>query len=517
MKTFVTVVTTLLLVGSACAAENQTETAEDSTDFQINTKEDISYDVFNKLDKNALVNRYDITGAIYDISSSIRSQKGQRPHTDKVISSIPPQGIVITKPGTYTFSGDLTWSPNSVPCAAITIIADKVVLDMGNFNLTAMVQNNNEFHAGIYIQNASAVTIRNGTLVNMSLYGIYAVHVSSLRIKNVTVSGISLSNLDIRNLCPSGILIDNAHKVHITDCTVQNLQVTSDSSAGIQLLHTTKGVVSGCRVRNLVNSDGSVQGYSYLQSNNITTSNCRADNFQSHFNGNIHTTGHTVLGFIPIFCSNLKYENCSATNMIGCCDDSHGMSVFLDAKVAVTNFMANTVIDGVAQSNSGAKATGLEVYGLDVSIRNCSVENIIAINPQDKQSTGFSAWGARISFTNCKAGNVVVCDENGDEDPALGYGTGFGWAPDPRHPFSDIGAYRVAYNHCSARDCQVGFDTWFHVNSTWTNVDCEHCDINILVEPDGQRTLSCNPCSECDPPIDIVIKNIAGGNTYPPL
>ena len=257
MKTFVTVVTTLLLAGSAYAAENQTETAKDSTDFQVNSKEIFSCDVFNKLDKNGLVNKYDITGAIYDISSSIRSQKGQNPHTDNVISSIPPQGIVITKPGTYTFSGDLTWNPDSVPCAAITIIVDKVVLDMGNFNLTAMVQNNNEFHAGICIQNASTVTIRNGTLVNMSLYGIYAVHVSSLRIENVTVSGISLSNLDIRNLCPAGILIDTARKVHLTNCTVQNLHVTSDSSAGIQLLNTTKGVVRGCRVRNLVNSDGS--------------------------------------------------------------------------------------------------------------------------------------------------------------------------------------------------------------------------------------------------------------------
>jgi hypothetical protein len=58
------------------------------------------------------------------------------------------------------------------------------------------------------ILNASAVTIRHGTLANMSLYGIYASQVSSLRIEHVTVSGISLNNLNIRNLCPAGILID---------------------------------------------------------------------------------------------------------------------------------------------------------------------------------------------------------------------------------------------------------------------------------------------------------------------
>jgi hypothetical protein len=264
-----------------------------------------------------------------------------------------------------------------------------------------------------------------------------------------------------------------------------------------------------------VNNDGSVQGYSYLASSKIMTSNCQALDFQSHFNGNIETSGHTVLGFVPIFCIELLYENCSATNMIGCCDDSHGMSVFLDALVAVNNFTANTVIDGVAESHSGAKATGLEVYGAFVSINNCSVTNITAIRPQNMQSAGFSAWGMAIKFTNCTAAEVIVTDENGNTNPALGYGNGFGWAPDPRHPFIDVGAYGVEYSGCSASNCQVGFDTWYHVNSTWTNVSYTNCGINILVEPGGSRTLSCNPCSECKQPINAVITNIASGNTYP--
>jgi hypothetical protein len=35
------------------------------------------------------------------------------------------------------------------------------------------------------------------------------------------------------------------------------------------------------------------------------------------------------------------------------------------------------------------------------------------------------------------------------------------------------------------------------------------------VEPGASRTLSGNPCSECNPPISIAIVNIARGNTYP--
>jgi hypothetical protein len=73
----------------------------------------------------------------------------------------------------------------------------------------------------------------------------------------------------------------------------------------------------------------------------------------------------------------------------------------------------------------------------------------------------------------------------------------------------------VRYSACSASNCQVGFDTWFHVNSIWTKVSYKSCDTNILVEPGVSRVLSGNPCSECNPPITASVTNIASGNTYP--
>jgi hypothetical protein len=486
-----------------------------SRDFQTIVDTIFAHDAFKDLDKKALVERYDTTGAIDEVNSTLGSVSGQEPQTGNVISRIPPQGIIINSPGTYTFSDDLTWNPGSVTSAAITIDADNVTLDLCNHKLAATVQDSGQHITGIYIKNASAVTIQNGTLVDMCFYGIRAEEVTDLTIQNLTVSGLNFKNLDIRSLCPAGIHVNQALGVKIADCTVQYMYVTADSSAGIQLLNTVSGTVSCCRISNLVNYDGSVQGYSYVGAVNITTSNCTAEEFQSHFGGNIRTFGHTVLGFCPIFCLDLKYENCSATGMTGCSDDCHGMSVFLNAMVTVDNFTANFVTDGVTPSNTGAKATGLEVYGAYVSISNCSVENIKAIHPQDKQSTGFSAWGVAISFTDCKAGHVIVCDQNGHENPDLGYGTGFGWAPDPRVMFRNVGAYFARYEGCEAHNCQVGFDTWYHVDSTWTDVNCMDCGIGILVQPGESRTLSGNPASECNPPITAVIKNIARGNTYP--
>jgi hypothetical protein len=474
-----------------------------------------SHDVFKGLDREGLVKRYDVTGSLREIKAPLRAQQGQVQPTGNIITSIPPDGIIITSPGIYSFGADINWSPPSAPCAAITIASNDVVLDLNSFTLKATVPDNSKHIAGIFVRNASSVIIRNGALANMCLYGICAEDSSKLVIEKMTVSGLSFHNLNIRNICPAGIHIDGTSEVSITDCAVQYMYVTCDSSAGIQLTNTSGAVVSNCRVSNLINYDGSVQGYSYIGSWNISTAHCAATDFQSHFKSNIQTLGHTVLGFVPIFCSELKYENCSAINMIGCCDDCHGMSVFLDAGVTVTGFTAKGVIDGMARCNSGAKATGLEVYGAFVSISDCTVNDIKAINPQDKQSTGFSAWGAAIKFTHCTANNVVVCDEHGKWNPDLGYGTGFGWAPDPRVPFRDVGANVVEYTDCRTVNCQVGFDTWFHVDSTWTDLHTTDCGIAILVEPGASRTLSGNPCSECNPPISIAIVNIASGNTYP--
>ena len=276
---------------------------------------------------------------------------------------------------------------------------------------------------------------------------------------------------------------------------------------------TTEGaVVSGCRVSHVTNYDGVVVGFYYGFSVEIATSDCHADNCQSHFGGNIRSAGHTVLGFMPLFCFALTYDDCSASNITGSADDCHGMSVFLDADVIVRNFTAHTVTDGVTPKHTGAKATGLEVYGTNIMIENCAAENIKAINPQDKQATGFSAWGADITFSGCKATTVSVCDEHGRQNASLGYGTGFGWAPDPR---LTQGAYMVTYVGCLARNCQVGFDTWYHVDSTWSSVRYDDCGINILIQPGESRTPTANPAPECNPPVSVTLRNIAQGNTFP--
>jgi hypothetical protein len=126
----------------------------------------------------------------------------------------------------------------------------------------------------------------------------------------------------------------------------------------------------------------------------------------------------------------------------------------------------------------------------------------------------------QIAFNNCTAKNVVVTDAEGQPTTSLGYGAGFGWAPDPRWPFKTWAANSVTYNGCSAIDCQLGFDTWFHTNSLWENISAPGCPVSMLIQPEGTpRTLSIDKCSESPDGQyqTVIINNIAANNTYPPI
>lgn len=246
---------------------------------------------------------------------------------------------------------------------------------------------------------------------------------------------------------------------------------------------------------------------------NINTIESKCDNFQTHFNENILGPGHTSVGFIPIFSLDLIYADCESTNIVGCCDDAHGMSLFMVSKVTVEKFKGCGITDGVTDSKSGAKATGLEVYGSEVVIKNSVCSNIKAFCPKDLQASGFSVGGTDVEFENCESNNVVVVDSNDMLiSPPVGYGVGFGWAPDPRPEFRNINPVGIKYINCVSSECQIGFDTWSHINSKWANTNAKKCSTCYLIETGGKRILSCDPCSECIPSIIVELDNKYSNN-----
>lgn len=475
-----------------------------------------AYEVFKDVDTAELIQQFENSNDLRNAAAP-SGQASPTVQTGRAIASIPPEGIIITTSGIYTLSSDIAWEAAEMDCSAITIQANNVVLEMNDHVLEVVSANKQLKIQAITVLAGTNVTVQNGTVKGPHYYGVACTSVIGLNIRNVNVIGLRYENFTIPKVTPCGIFVDQSTGINIVDCTVKDLQVTSASCAGIQIVESVNGMVSNCLLDGFVNGDGAAQGYSYLLSINIYTFNCRSSDFHTHYLGKTNTTGHTCIGYCPIFCWDLHYVSCSSSDMTGCCDDSHGLSVFLDGSVKVIDFSARNIIDGVTPKNTGAKTTGLEVYGVDVTLDDCSAENIIAIVPQDRQSAGFSANGSGIRFINCRARNVQVT--GADQQPSLlyGYGTGFGWAPDPRVPFCKIPADTVQYIDCTSTDCQLGFDTWFHTNSSWINVKSTDCGTNMLIQPDtATRTLSIDKCSESPSgnPETVTIQNIAANNTY---
>lgn len=447
------------------------------------------------------------------------------------INTIPSNGIKINTPGTYYLTQDIIWLPGTnEKSIAINITCSDVVLDLNGHKITAVSLDHTAEIVGINagsLEGCNNITIQNGKLVNMSLHGISVGLTSNLNIVNVTVKGSEYTYFGTDPLVTaSGIYVEFSNYVNITRCTVTGVKVTSPAYAGIQLFASTNATISNNYLNNLVNLDGTVTGFSYVEGcKKVTTFNCHSSEFRSHYQANplgkTTTFGHTVLGFLPTACSNLHYENCTATNLRGCCDDCHGMSIFDSNDVTVTAFRATGILDGDAPVNTGAKSTGLEVYGNNITVKFSVVENIFAIVPQDKQSCGFSAAGNNITFESCVANNVLVFDENRNitnNYDKYGYGIGFGWAPDPRKPFVDMYAKDTIYVNCGAISCQVGFDTWNHIDGKWENWTVENCDINVLQQPGAKRIFSMNNCSELPPDMTspMVISNNASNNDFIP-
>lgn len=432
---------------------------------------------------------------------------------DFIIDNIPSSGIKINKPGTYYFSNNIIWSPSDNYNIAISIESNDVIIDFLGCILECYNPNNYDV-IGIHSNSVSNISIINGEIKNMCRYGISFNESNNIVLNTLYINGLTINNLNERNLTPSGIFCNKCNGIIINKCSIENINVTSDSSAGIQLSYSQNANISNCFIHNMINNDGAAQGLSYFSCENINTTYCNIDNIQTFFNGNILTTGHTVLGICPFLSSDLIFDYIQISNLIGCCDDCHGVSLFISSFITFKNSFVSNILDGFI-TNTGAKATGIEIYGSDIIIDNCVVENVKSINPQDKQCAGFSCAGYNIEFNNCIAKNIIVVNEFGEPDfDNIGFGIGFGWAPDPRPEFRYIYSYNITYTDCSSYNCQVAFDTWNHINSFWKNITSYKCINDILIQTNGSRNISCSCCSECNPPINITLFNNTLNNTF---
>lgn len=487
------------------------------------------------------------------VRTGISGTVSPTPAASPEIHSIPPGGLSLDKAGqTYVLANDIVWQPEG-DGAAITIVADNVKLDLNGYSIKCLPAADGSTYKtiGVFASKFSelvaepasldsfekvfgkaigdpfedtladlikdlmsiftleGVRICNGHLGGFGEAGITALLCAELNISAVDVADIGKVSLKSIGGINFGIGVIAAQKVNIDRCSVSNVTGLCESLFGTMLAVCTEATVVKSTVGDLHNFDGVVTGHVAVLSSHIQVTGCSSGHLRSNNFGFVSSPGRTVLGFMPTYVSNIVYTDCSAQDIFGCCDDCHGMSLFYVNTATVDGFAAKGVTDGT-QTDTGAKATGLEVYGDNVTLSNVHVSDITAICPQDLQSTGISLWGAVLSLTACTAANVKVLDTTLSANINNGLGVGFGWAPDLRWPLSVIPAAIVSYTDCEATGCQVGFDTWKHKAAVWEDCNASDCEIDFLVQPVGaERTLVMNRCSEAPDgfPVAQIITN----------
>ncbi len=417
-----------------------------------------------------------------------------------VIWNIPEDGLLIDIPGNYIF-GRCLKSETDNP--AITITASNVILDMRSRTLHPK-------SIGINIKNAVNVTIKNGTIKNAQLHAILIEDSIDIHLSSIKVCG--LINCD-SSLTPAGIMTKSSADVILHKITVCNLKTKGSSLFGV-LFTTTVGSEVNCSTFNcLHNCDGVTAAIGHILSDDIEITCVTISNLSSGFTQNIHAEGHTCIGIIPVFSANIAVSNCNISDIQGSCDDAHGISLFLCIDCTVTNCNVCDVSTGKIGSTS-AKTTGVEVYADNVVVHKCTAERITAVNPGDRQCTGFStALSNNVIFSQCSVDSVTVFNNKGETSKkCAGIGLGYGYAPDPRPAFTGA-ANNILYVNCTAKSCQIGFDTWFHTNSEWRNIKVSHNCKDVLNVNNSKRTYTCNRCSECPGGLSTTLTNVAIDNT----
>lgn len=438
-------------------------------------------------------------------------------YNDFIITKIPPEGILLKTQGIYKFDRNIEWHPSS-DSIGITIISENIILDLNCFSFTCINPNNFET-IGIKAFNSTNLEIKNGNIIGMGLSGVNAEICKNVLFRCLIIENITTNNI-IKYTTPTGFKVSLSQNIKISRCVVRNINVRVGNFTGFDIVESINSKICNCVIYKVKNLDGALVGYSQFLCFNSIMKKCHALNLQTFFNGNKNTQGHTCIGFSPFFSEKLDITNCCAKNIIGNCDDAHGFSMFVcEGPILIKECIVDNVLDGFGQ-NTGAKATGIEIYSSDVLVTDCVASNIKAINPQDKQCTGFSVSGnliggeaKNVKFYNCKAINVNVYDKNGNYNSCIGYGIGFGSPPDPRIEFQ-VPCSDITYENCYAKNCQVGFDSWWQKNSNWKNLYICKCGISILNINNSQRTVSCNICSECNPPQVVTLNNKAENNHF---
>lgn len=414
-----------------------------------------------------------------------------------IISHIPPEGIVIVKPGLYKFDSDVTWTPNAPNTAAITISCNSVTLDLQGHTL--LCDSDEKDTVGVLIGSKTrllhGVRMINGIIKSFAMHGVCALGVMSLSLLGVVVKNMQES-------AETNIIIVGCTYVFLRGCVAEATKVHSGTYSGVQVRFCAYVTLLELRAENLRNEGGGCSALTILACSDVSVQSCAIENIATGSEITEGSPGQTCLGIFGMLSAAVYISNATVKNIAGSIDDAHAIAMFFCvAEIFITDCIVDNITTGFhTSSGSGAKCTGVEImFTNHVHVLRTHASNVRASNPQFLSAAGFSCSGTDdVVFESCSASEVSVIGS--------GTGAGFGWAADPRPLFVRV-ATHTRYIQCMAEKCKVGFDLFYQRHAVVQDCLVEKVPIPVLDDPEDVRVLTCNEATECHPPMSVRVKN----------
>lgn len=144
-------------------------------------------------------------------------------------SDIPPQGLTITKAGSYCIQGVLEFEPDQPGRAAITIAGSQVDLILNDTSISQ--KGTMSSTTGILISKGFEITMYGGTVTGFTGNGLSALESNAVAIESLTCS----SNQG------TGFYFENGSGVILLTCTAEQ-----NGGDGVSFVHTQEAMMEGC-------------------------------------------------------------------------------------------------------------------------------------------------------------------------------------------------------------------------------------------------------------------------------
>ena len=438
------------------------------------------------------------------------------------ISEIRPEGLLIARPGKYTFTNDVIWCPTRSGSVAILVTCSDVSIDFSNFCLTKSEKRcattGSEITECVGVRVGSTrqtsalhhVSLCCGTVRGFDQYGVIAIGTDDVTINRIVIQDLP----DLREgkkTLPSppaqaqprkhrrrqhvtaGILMSDCRRPHIawSVCEMARGKHRGLHSA-IQLQHCTEAAVKDVRVLKQRNDQGSCIGISAFACTGVDIARCHIGGVAAHaFVGGVATLGctnvHMVGNYIASIVGNagkagggdaygIYMAACTGPCVVKACTVTHVGAPSLPSPLAATHRQN----DAEALNDVDAHAmcaTGVWVLRCKkVQFLGCTVSDVTSGTARGGYAAGFLDGDTQhVSFVHCSVNAVAAAGDTPGSGSWSGSSSsssvGFGGIAHAAAP-----SVHTAYVACRVSRCSIGYSLATHEKYSLKGCTAQHVD-----------------------------------------